>query len=90
MRLTRTLEIIGWHHVEPVLRSLAYALLDRTGAKENPAKADLPADRPFRQNLEIAKQVREGWLDGKRDADATKELLQAVRNALDQAIRTSA
>ena len=76
----RTLEVIGWHHAEPVLRSLAYALLDRTGAKENPAKADLPADRPFRQNLEIVKQVRVGWLDGKRDAGATKELLQAVRS----------
>ena len=75
----RTLEVIGWHHAEPVLRSLAYALLDRAGAKENPAKADLPADRPFRQNLEIVKQVREGWLDGKRDAGATKELLQDVR-----------
>ena len=49
----RTLEAIGWQHAEPVLRSLAYALLDRSGAKENPAKADLPADRPFRQNLEI-------------------------------------
>src|SRR5439155_12640709 len=42
----RTLQAIRWHHAEPVLRSLAYALLDRGGAKENPAKADLPADRP--------------------------------------------
>ncbi|MEI6534274.1 MAG: hypothetical protein WCN98_02955, partial [Verrucomicrobiaceae bacterium] len=28
----RCLETIGWHHAEPVLRSLAYALLDRSGA----------------------------------------------------------
>jgi hypothetical protein len=28
------------HRDEPVLRSLAYALIDRNGAKENPAKAD--------------------------------------------------
>ena len=27
----RTLEVIGWQHAEPVLRSLAYALLDRSG-----------------------------------------------------------
>ena len=75
----RTLEAIGWQHAEPVLRSLALAILDRVGAKENPAKADLPADRPFRRNLENAKQIRAGWLDGKPDADATGELLQAIR-----------
>ena len=34
----RTLEVIGWQHAEPVLRSLAYALLDRSGARENPAE----------------------------------------------------
>ena len=75
----RTLEAIGWQHAEPVLRSLALAILDRVGAKENPAKADLPADRPFRRNVENAKQIRAGWLDGKPDADATGELLQAIR-----------
>lgn len=75
----RTLEVIGWQHAEPVLRSLAYALLDRAGAKENPARADLPADRPFRQNLEAVKKIREGWLDGKMNEGATKECLQALR-----------
>jgi hypothetical protein len=77
----RTLEVIGWHHAEPVLRSLAYALLDRSGAKENPAKADLPADRPLRENLLLVKQIREGWLDGKADEDASKEMLLATRSA---------
>lgn len=76
----RTLEVIGWHHAEPVLRSLAYALLDRSGAKENPAKADLPADRPFRQNLEALKKIREGWVDGKANEGATKDCLQALRS----------
>src|SRR5207249_5954324 len=60
----RTLEAVGWQHAEPVLRSLAYAILDRVGAKENPAKADLPPDRPFRRNLEHVEQIRSGWLDG--------------------------
>jgi hypothetical protein len=73
----RTLEVIGWHHAEPVLRSLAYALLDRTGAKENPARADLPADRPFRENLEMVKKLREHWADGKMTAEGTTELLVA-------------
>lgn len=75
----RCLEAIGWRHAEPVLRSLAYALLDRSGAKENPAHADLPADRPFRQNLELVKSLREDWLDGKPSAGAATELLQALR-----------
>jgi hypothetical protein len=76
----RTLEAIGWHHAEPVLRSLVYAMLDRVGAKENPAKADFNVDRPFRRNRENVKQIREGWLDGKLDAGATAELLQAIRS----------
>ncbi|HEV7868863.1 MAG TPA: twin-arginine translocation signal domain-containing protein [Chthoniobacteraceae bacterium] len=75
----RTLEVIGWHHAEPVLRSLAYALLDRSGTNENPAHADLPADRPFRQNLEAVKQIRPDWLHGKRSSEATTDLLQALR-----------
>ena len=75
----RTLEAVGWQHAEPVLRSLAYAILDRVGAKENPAKADLPPDRPFRRNLENVAQIRPDWLGGKPSADATAELLQTIR-----------
>ena len=75
----RTLEAIGWEHAEPVLRSLALALLDRTGDKQNPAKADLPADRPFRRNLAALQEIRPGWLDGKPDADGSRQILQAVR-----------
>src|SRR6185369_15677124 len=74
----RTLQAIGWHHAEPVLRSLAYALLDRTG-DANPAKSDLPADRPGRRNLELRKQIRPDWLGGKATAEATAEMLQILR-----------
>jgi hypothetical protein len=77
----RCLEVIGWQHAEPVLRSLAYALLDRSGAKENPAEADLPADRPFRENLGKIRQIKVGWMDGKASAEATKDLLQSTRSA---------
>ncbi len=76
----RTLDAIGWQHAEPILRSLVYAQLDRVGAKENPSKADLPADRPFRRNLETVKKIRAGWLDGKPSADATAEMLLAIRD----------
>lgn len=75
----RTLDVIGWHHAEPILRSLVYAIMDRDGAKSNPAKSDLPADRPYRQNLERAKAVRADWLAGKPNADATREMLQTIR-----------
>jgi hypothetical protein len=75
----RCLEVIGWQHGEAILRSLAFAMLDRVGAKENPSKADLPADRPYRRNLERVKEIRAGWLDGKADADATREMLAAIR-----------
>jgi hypothetical protein len=75
----RLLETIGWHHAEPVLRSLAYALLDRAGAKDNPAKADLPADRPFRQNLPALAKIPQNWLDGRRDPAATADMLQVIR-----------
>lgn len=76
----RTLETIGWHHAEPVLRSLAYALLDRNGAKANPAKSDFPADRPYRQNLEKVGRIRPAWLDGALSAEATADLLEAIRH----------
>ncbi|HWN96696.1 MAG TPA: hypothetical protein VNT99_16830 [Methylomirabilota bacterium] len=86
----RCLEAIGWQHAEPILRSLAFAMLDRVRDKAvNPAQADLPADRPFRRNLENAKQVRAGWLGGTPDADATREMLAAIRDgsALDTSVK---
>jgi hypothetical protein len=76
----RCLEAIGWQHGEPILRSLVFAMLDRVGAKENPSKADLPADRPYRRNLERVKEIRAGWRDGKPDAEATRELLAVIRD----------
>jgi hypothetical protein len=79
----RTLEAIGWQHAEPVLRSLAYAMLDRNGAKENPAKADLDPDRPFRRNIELIKTINEGWRDGREDANATKAMLASIRDGSD-------
>jgi hypothetical protein len=79
----RTLEAIGWQHAEPVLRSLAYAMLDRAGDKENPAKSDLSADRPYRRNLDLLKKINDGWRDGKSDANATKVMLTAIRDGSD-------
>lgn len=76
----RLLELIGWRHAEPVLRSLTYALLDRLGDK-NPAEADLPADRPFRRNVENAARFRGGWQFGTESDETTQELLGMFREA---------
>jgi len=76
----RTLQAIGWQNCEPVLRSLAYGLLDRRG-DANPAKSNLPADRPWRRNVELVKRIRADWLHGKPDAAATRELLDTLRTA---------
>ena len=73
----RTLQTIGWQHAEPVLRSLAYALLNHDGS--NPAKRDDPADRPFRDNTDLVKTIRSDWLDGQQDDGAVLELLSTMR-----------
>jgi hypothetical protein len=75
----RTLQCIGWQHAEPVLRSLAYALLNREGEKANPADSDFAADRPGRKNAELAKTVRPEWRDGKPDDGAMREMLETLR-----------
>src|SRR5262249_45042894 len=52
----RTLQTIGWRHAEPVLRSLAYALLDHEST--NPAKRDDFRDRQGRLNLPRAEKLQ--------------------------------
>lgn len=76
----RTLQCIGWHHAEPVLRSLAYALQNHEG-EPNPADHDLDADRPWRENQERSKRIRKHWQTGRLDDSATQELVKALRTA---------
>jgi hypothetical protein len=76
----RTLACIGTEHAEPVVRSLAYALLNR----ENSPREDAPADRPIRLNRELAAQIRNTWLDGKLDDKATEELLTTLHSGSDE------
>jgi hypothetical protein len=75
----RTLQTVGWHHAEPVLRSLAYALLKYDGS--NPYTSEQAADIPGRKNRELAAKIRPDWLDGKTSDAATVELLAALREA---------
>ena len=75
----RTLDCIGWHNAEPVLRSLAYALLKYDG--QNPSTSDEDADRPGRQNADRVKKVRANWQNGKPSPVAVEHLLATFRTA---------
>ncbi|HZY89338.1 MAG TPA: hypothetical protein VFE78_31235 [Gemmataceae bacterium] len=75
----RTLQTIGWRHAEPVLRSLAYALLEHR-EPGNPAKQDLEPDRPGRDAVKRIAAM--GHLDRatKDDPKAGAELLACLRS----------
>jgi hypothetical protein len=75
----RTLNVIGWHHAEPILRSLTYALM--SAGDINPSQTDDPADRPGRVNAERIKEIRPKWQQGKIEPQATTDLLAALRKA---------
>jgi hypothetical protein len=69
------LQTIGWEHAEPVLRSLAFGLLDQQGdGKAEPSG-------PYRFNVEQAAKFRDGWSVGNPDARATTALLATLRDA---------
>lgn len=73
----RALQAMGWEHAEPVLRSLAYALLMHEG--DNPAERDADVDRPWRQNLERAREIPRSWRSGRDDRDAAWSLMAVLR-----------
>jgi hypothetical protein len=75
----RTLQTIGWHNAEPVMRSLAYALLQHEGS--NPAQRDADPDRPWRENLKRAAQIRADWQAGEVRPQATTDFLATLRKA---------
>lgn len=76
----RTLQVIGWQHAEPVMRSLAYAILNHTG-DPNPSSSDLEADRAGRLNWELVTQLRDDWRGGQRTPEASLEILTILRQA---------
>jgi hypothetical protein len=73
----RTLQTIGWRHAEPVMRSLAFALLEHEGG--NPARRDDDRDRPFRQNLQRVLRIRRDWRRGRAAPQAAADLLATLR-----------
>ena len=75
----RTLQVIGWEHAEPVLRSLAFAMLEHTG-EPNPATSDLAPDRPWRDNARLLDRIPPHWLDGKNDDAVPLRLFETFRD----------
>jgi hypothetical protein len=75
----RTLQTIGWQHAEPVLRSLAFGMLDLQG------DARPVAVGPYESNREQAKKIRDDWQAGKADPAATVALLEVIRQATPEA-----
>ncbi len=75
----RTLGAMSWEHAEPIMRSLAFALLCRSN-DPNPSQSDLEPDRAIKSNqLRIAK-MRKDWLHGKADPQATTKLIESFHN----------
>lgn len=74
----RTLQCIGWHHAEPVLRSLAFALQNHSG-EGNPAENDFAADQPWRENLNQLGDIPDNWLDGTPSTEQSQEMIVAFR-----------
>ena len=75
MQCWRTLQAIGWQHAEPVMRSLAYGLLDLQGDRQAAPVG------PYEANLARAREVRPDWQAGKADAGASRALLDTMRHA---------
>ncbi|WP_435020596.1 hypothetical protein TA3x_001917 [Tundrisphaera sp. TA3] len=80
----RTLQAIGWQHAEPVLRSLAYGMLDLSGDKRPIAVG------PYEANLENAAKIRADWQGGKPDPAATVSLIDTLRSASPEAASAEA
>jgi hypothetical protein len=76
----RALQTIGWRHAEPVMRSLAFAMLEHR-EKGNPAEQDLEPDRPWRENIKRAGKIRDDWTQGKATPSAATDLVAALRTA---------
>lgn len=75
MQCWRTLQAVGWEHAEPVLRSLAFGLLDLQG-DSTPTPLG-----PYESNVRRAGSMRADWMIGRPDEGATLSLLQSLRQA---------
>lgn len=85
----RTLEVIGWEHAEPIVRSLVYAILNHQG-DENPSQRDYAADRAGRENWKLVESWKNPWHVGKLDTNVSLRTLELLRTAEPTAASKSA
>ncbi len=78
----RLLRVLGPGPAEPMLRSLVYALQNH-GEGPNPARADLPPDRPWRRNLALSAGLPAGWLHQQGRLAPDTDLLPVLRSGSD-------
>ena len=80
----RLLSVVSPEHTEPMLRSLVLALLNHEG-EPNPADGDLAPDRPWRQNLPLANQLKApAEPEGEGGNSAVSEILAVLREGSDE------
>jgi hypothetical protein len=75
----RTLEVIGWQHAEPILRSLAFALQNHEG-DPSPATSNLLADRSWKENVALLSRIPGGWRGGTVRAEAARDFCGTVHS----------
>ena len=60
------------------MRSLSFAMLNHNG-EPNPAKSDLSADRPWRENLELIDKIPNAWDSKNIDHAVPMQLVESFR-----------
>ena len=79
----RTLQIIGWQHAEPVLRSLVLGLLDF--AKQQQLNGYALEDQCYAGNLKRVKdsfsRLNDAWVSDGAETVATRSILGAIRES---------
>jgi hypothetical protein len=74
----RTLDVIGWHYAEPILRSLAYALLNHVG-EANPFASNHRVDQPWKENRLLAESLSSNWTEGETRIEFTQSVVTGLR-----------
>ena len=69
--------VLGRAHVAPLLRSTVAALQNSAG-EPDPARHNLPADRPWRENQQQLREIPQSWKHGRDDSGARRELHAAL------------
>ena len=74
----RMLNLLGWEHRDPVLRSTVAALVNFY-EDPNPSTTELREEAAWRQNTALRREIPGSWLQGRLDAAASADVLAALR-----------